>query len=490
MLVVCLTHAGDIAKLHALLEWIANLGEYKSHDCLIVADAGTAALSVMEAHKLASGIFREARVTSNAESVKGWPAGCYSLFTTATEYVAKEWPQPFLILEPDAVPLKPGWLDFIERDYKACGQPFMGHIYKCEQPALPRQLMSGIAVYPANTFELLPKRETPVHWDVDGAEMMVSHGADTKLIQHLFGEMALPPTFVDVPFSGVPGSVRPPHPIPLSWIPPEACIFHRDKTHSLIRLLERRYAPRPSKPIICVFNVSPHDIDLAIHHARWLVTLMKRNGKPWAHTAVLAHDPSADAVKLNTFQALLRQCFERVDVFVYSMPHTLGYPAAANWSWQSTAIHMSSRGQPWLWIEADAVVLRENWIDQIQSAYDRCGKSWFGPHVKQLGHSNGGMVYPSDAADRMPTAMRLINEGAFDYSGSQEYMHDCADASALLCHIWTIMNDEASPVGGGQIPANVTPERARRWIPKSSVMVHRIKCPSLVNILQSGEYKP
>lgn len=193
MLAALLICEKDVHLAQDLLRWIGELGGCRNHDLLIVADAGTAFTDVIEARTIGAATFKTVSVITNGASVKGWPAGCWSLFQTAIHNVK----EPFLLIEPDSIPLKAGWLDEIANLYSRLEAPaFLGHIYECKQPFMPERLMSGIAVYPANTKDLFPPMPEPQHWDVFGAEIMVNNGIDTPLIRHHFGTKELPPFFV------------------------------------------------------------------------------------------------------------------------------------------------------------------------------------------------------------------------------------------------------------------------------------------------------
>lgn len=475
VLVVMACHQGDVIQLQELLRWIKKLGPLKSHKALIVADSATAFTDAINVKSLADEIFADSRLITNEQPVSGWPDGPYSLFTTALKNVA----EPFLILEPDAIPLRTGWLDAISEDYARCGQPFMGFVYKCDQPNLPSRLMSGIACYPANAIDYLPIQEKPVHWDVAGAAAMVANGFDSKLFHHFFGEMNLPPTFVP---RKTPTSPR--NAFTLEDIPGESVIFHRNKDHSLIRLLDRKlFGPTDTAKIVVCFNVHQGDLGLALSHSEWL----KRLGTN-SHKAYLCYDPSCPVVPLNRLEQNLRQCFSEVENFVYPRPPFPGYPANANWAWQSVALKMSENQNPWLWFEADGVVLKASWLDELQAEYNAAGFSWMGAIVPHLGHLQGTAIYPHDAAQRMPRAMSCGEGVAFDMEANFDTAGDRHDASHLCFHVWTIMNGEFCPVGGGDLPANIRADQARK-IPKSSVFIHRVKDDSLIRLLLSGEYR-
>lgn len=473
MLVALLLCEKDGALACDLLKWIGELGGCRNHNLLIVADAGTAFTDVIEARTIGAATFKTVSVITNGTSVKGWPAGCWSLFQTAIHNVK----EPFLILEPDAVPLKAGWLDEIANLYSRLEAPaFLGHIYECKQPFMPERLMSGIAVYPANTKDLFPAMPEPQHWDVFGAQIMTQLGSDTPLIRHHFGTKELPPIFVRQKHLGV----SPVNALTLADVPDECVLWHRDKTHSLIRILR---GVTPAKIVVC-FNVHAGDIGLAVTHSAWL----RKLGRQHEHKAIICHDPSCPITALNALEINLRAAFTEVDTFVYSRPPIPGYPAAANWAFQSVALHMAKQKSPWLWFESDAIALKPDWLEQLQAEYDECGASWMGPVVQHMNHLQGTAIYPADAAQRMPNAMRAGERVAFDMEGDQDTRHDRHDASRLMFHCWTVLNGQFCPVGGGEVPANISLELART-IPKTAVFAHRFKDESLLRLLMSGEFR-
>jgi len=228
---VCLK---DAHLLIDLLKWIEVLGPCKNHVALITADAATPFDDVLEARTIADRIFKGTEVITNDVPVSGWIEGPKSLFLTAAQW-AKNAGMPFLQIDSDAIPLKPGWLDVIDATYKSCGQPYMGHLFNSEQPGLPPVLMSPIAVYPAKAWDELHDvvSKPGFHWDVEMSPVFVPQCADPRLIHHIFGEMGNPPTFAEQAVFGT--AVFQPEQIKQT-----AVIFHRNKDGTLIDLLRKR----------------------------------------------------------------------------------------------------------------------------------------------------------------------------------------------------------------------------------------------------------
>lgn len=471
----------DSRLLIDLLNWIEVLGPCKDHIALIVADAATPFNDVLEARTIADRVFKGCEVITNDVSVDGWVEGPKSLFLNAAQW-AQNAGMPFLVLETDSIPLKPGWLDAIDAEYKACGKPYMGHIYakECDDPKIPPLMMSGIGVYPATAYQELKAVITAgENWDMAMTPAMIMQAANTNLIHHFWGEFNNPPVFGD---ERIERSFQ----FDCNHFKSGAVLFHRSKDHSLIRCLLRRDYPATisTLPITVVLPVA-HDIGLAILHARW----MRQMGCKHAHKTVIAFDGSINLPMLNEFKMLVEPMFASVEMFTYPTPPVKAWPQAPNWAWQHVANHMSFQDRPWLWLEADAVVLKPDWLEQLQAEYEKAKHLFMGPKVKGMSHANGCMVYPADASIRMPKAMAATNH-AWDYVCSSEMMHDCHDSSHLMNHWWSVMGDEISQVGGGQVPQNITLDQAKRWLTKEAVFVHRVKDASLVSMLIQGVLKP
>jgi hypothetical protein len=227
--------------------------------------------------------------------------------------------------------------------------------------------------------------------------------------------------------------------------------------------------------IIVVFPVCQMDHDLALHHANWLLSMNRQ----WNHDAVISFDRSL-STPLN-LQTLLRRCFRSVTFCEYPSPKHKSWPQAPNWAMQHTARYMARFGKPWLWLEADAVVLKNDWLDQLQREYDRAGQPFMGPIVPNMGHCNGVAVYPANFAQISPRAMTCIDR-AWDYEMKPDMIHKCHDSSRLTQHLWGIVNGQPHP-NSGPAPMGLTRTQAKAWIDPSAVLVHRIKDDSLLKLL-------
>lgn len=161
----------------------------------------------------------EVVVIDAIEETDLYPARNNYALRQAAEYMGD---QPFFWLEPDAVPLQPGWLAAIEKEYDNCGKPFM--LSSDKNP--PHDMVGGIGVYGTSTRFLIPK-DVPEHgwgWDT----WMINHIPDlihkTPLIQHSYG------IYNDLGHAF-------PHRFPRdrSMLRDNALVFHRDKYQDIIR---------------------------------------------------------------------------------------------------------------------------------------------------------------------------------------------------------------------------------------------------------------
>lgn len=230
MNVVIPFHNGDARLAIDLVKWIGQLGLVRPGSIVLLYDSGTSEANISMVFESC----REFDMSYKTErSVSGWPAGSNVLFGLALESCS-DLKGPWLWLEPDAIPLKAGWLDAIRKEYAACGKRYMGNVYVCNNPRLPNRLMSGIGVYPADAKnDLLHFTKTRIAWDVEAARFLVENCHHTKLIHHFWGIAGLPPTFAPTRTDS-----SPPNTFTLESIHKDAVIFHRNKDGTLMNLLK------------------------------------------------------------------------------------------------------------------------------------------------------------------------------------------------------------------------------------------------------------
>ena len=158
--------------------------------------------------------------------------------TAALQIERSTTPRPWLWLEPDAAPMREGWLGEIETGYEQAAKaakPFFGQVIKPNQAGLPAQMLSGIAVYPAKLpraiFQRLLQTKRAIAWDVCCAPTIVPLSAHSMLFWN-FHNQKMPPTFVRKRTT-----TSPPNALEITRIPKQAALAHTCKDGSLISIL-------------------------------------------------------------------------------------------------------------------------------------------------------------------------------------------------------------------------------------------------------------
>lgn len=142
----------------------------------------------------------------------------------ALEYCEKTYPgRAILWAEADCVPMRVSWVDEIMAEYRACGRPFMGDVYRSEGPG-PLPHMTGNAVYHPGWRTIAPSLAAlgseECGWDTLCSHETLPRAHIAQTIQQIW---------------------RPPLPITESWsinnIRPSTALFHQCKDSSLIDVL-------------------------------------------------------------------------------------------------------------------------------------------------------------------------------------------------------------------------------------------------------------
>lgn len=91
--------------------------------------------------------------------------------------------QPFIWMEPDAIPRKKAWIYALTKAYVESGKEFL--VSSDQHP--PFDLVGGIGVYGPNTHWLIPENLRSHCWDAWMAKHLKPLTALTPLIQHTYG---------------------------------------------------------------------------------------------------------------------------------------------------------------------------------------------------------------------------------------------------------------------------------------------------------------
>jgi len=188
MIVAISYHDGDRELMKRWANHVEKLGPYPNHKIIVAPVRRSSTEGIIEPLERC---FGGVRVEWCTHMESGWPLSCNMAFETIAWAMELTWKVPFLFMEPDAIPLKKGWIDAIEAEYKACGKPFMGDYVDCQSYEAYKNVpnhMSGIAVYTNDLSIHSPSiyRNERLAWDIASARDVVPRMHRTHLIQHDF----------------------------------------------------------------------------------------------------------------------------------------------------------------------------------------------------------------------------------------------------------------------------------------------------------------
>lgn len=471
MMVVLAFCPTDADQALALLEFIGQLGGCQEHDCLLVADAAADWGRCVDRLSAANQAFRVASLICTEAPVVGWPEGANALWLAAAKHCKKagtDW----LWLESDAIPIKRGWLVSIDKMRK--GSRYFGHLYMYREQMM--QVMSGIAVYPPDAIDLIGPciEEHPTKaWDVSSAEAVIPLATHTKLIHHFYGEKDLAPTFVE---NRTAETTR--NAFTLDQLPEQAVIYHRNKDGTLLNLLRKKLNLSVPDTFMVVLPFCNLDVLQLIKNLEWMKTM----GMVKTHDCLLSFDITTNIEAVRSVVMKAKEVFCSVQQTSYGVPHGTSFPQTA--AWQHAAMVMQKMGRSWLWLEADAIPLKKQWLSVLQNVYDNCGMPFAGPVVQGAGHLNGTAIYPANTPEVCPRTMSHTRN-AWDVEMKDEMIHLCKDIGHVFVARWGIKNGMLNELEGEAPSFPPGGNYLLNQIPKTAVVFHRDKNGSLIDRLSS-----
>lgn len=214
-------------------QWFNELGGCKGHEVLVMHDRRCTTGVVNAIQTEMSMAFDKVYMLPCPAEIDGWPEGANYFFRLAANRLDTKPHTPyFMWMEPDAIPLKAGWLDSIVHEFESVAKPmgkfFMGDRVEVEEIPLH---MSGIGIYslPLHARAGEAYRASETAWDMAAKDQIVPNAHFTKLIEHAWKH----PTFTSV--SELESQIR-----------PEAVLFHSSKDGSLITLLQSKQGGKPN----------------------------------------------------------------------------------------------------------------------------------------------------------------------------------------------------------------------------------------------------
>lgn len=234
----------DIELAKNLLKWIGELGGCPGHSCILVADNVIPKEERKAMKELALPSFANVDTIPVAIPATGFAPN--HMFMLAAQQIMFSYKLPWLWLEPDCVPLKSGWLSRLSEEYAGSPKRLMGNLIDSTQPGLPAVHLTGVSIYPCDVFPLFDAFKSissaNVAWDMEAAGATVPRAKNSQFMQHLWGTRELPPTFVKESAAGQPVNAK-----PLSFIRPDAVLYHRNKDGTLINLLREQLTAKNNK---------------------------------------------------------------------------------------------------------------------------------------------------------------------------------------------------------------------------------------------------
>lgn len=220
------------------LEWMRMMEGRLSYTCLVTQDSGMNRTIAREVLESARATFTHVHhFVYPAPKTTRWPEAPNLAFQRTAIHISDSIGRPWFWMEPDLVPLRPGWCATLQQEYAECGQPIMGSV------VTGRRHVNGTAIYPPQFPFLAPSamRATNIGWDwvMRDETLNITHDA-SRLMFHCWGIVEDKPH----PYEGRPAVFLSIADID-RWIPREAVTFHRCKDATLIqRLIERKYGRR------------------------------------------------------------------------------------------------------------------------------------------------------------------------------------------------------------------------------------------------------
>lgn len=258
MIVVIAFCSKDADLMRRNLDWCLELDAGCGRECVLAYDTLVGKADCDQIYKLADRYFTKVHLCQYSEPpVKGWPAACNWAWQSVARWMfGSPLKQPWLWLEADAVPLKPGWVLTLEAEHLKGGKSFGGHVVK------DMGHMNGVGIYPwdvmrRNEMAMLARAAA---WDV---VLKPSTQSDcvplNHLIQHAWNVHPTDRTMV-WNGEGQPVSFKSQADVEL-YLDFNAVLIHRVKDGSLIPLLREKHRAEQEKQQLIMsteYNVPQH----------------------------------------------------------------------------------------------------------------------------------------------------------------------------------------------------------------------------------------
>lgn len=187
-------HKGDRDQAVRWMEWVRDLGGIGSHQLFTICAFDCEPIEGILPSTMIPDSERVPGGEWSASSAARSAAAPNAMLRTFAWHFHLQKLGPWAFIEPDCIPLKPGWIDSLEQEYLLAGKPFMGA--RVLIPNVPEHL-TGNSLMPENVPELAPSLIMRTNWitegkeyelafDIAGAKEVLPQSHFSVLIQHKF----------------------------------------------------------------------------------------------------------------------------------------------------------------------------------------------------------------------------------------------------------------------------------------------------------------
>lgn len=246
--------------------------------------------------------------------------------------------------------------------------------------------------------------------------------------------------------------------------------------------------------MICALSFCATDRLMALELSRHIECL----GGVKQHRCIVFHPDDTDS---DGIRETLRRAFESVQIVEY--PGILkGWPDGPNQAFWTACDTISrlQKPEPWLWMEADCVLTRHSWLDEINQEYQFCGKPILGVKNKTFDgkgkpsgeHITGVAVYPANLISLVPVLKNIVETtDGYRKAGNLPPAFDCYIApyvlpitanSKTITHFWKAHSFKES---NGAITCQFKhPYGVSNIVDMTAPLIHGCKDFSLLDIVQ------
>jgi hypothetical protein len=227
------------------------------------------------------------------------------------------------------------------------------------------------------------------------------------------------------------------------------------------------------------------DAERLVNMLTWIVELC---GKPIDRKAFVIADSLISAKAHMRVEDAARKAFTAVHIeFLEANTGKLGWPAGNNLVFANSCKWIAGQewGNPWLWLETDMVPCRVDWVEALETEYNKAGKPFMGQWVEHYDIMNGAGIYPPNVLEWSPKYLNsdVARSNAFDCVMAPDIMWFVHNATHLIPNVWS-SRPNGRPGGFSDRPPEWTPRLAEWVINHNGALAHRCKDGKLIKILR------